>query len=149
MKVILLVDIKKLGKKFEVKEVPDGYARNFLIPKKLAQFASEIALKKLEARRAETEQEESDEKKHLELLARKISGTKLIFDVRTDDKGHSFGSVTKDMIQKALRDQKLVTKERVEVKVDHPLKTLGDHEIEIDLKKGIRSKLKITLRSQP
>ncbi len=149
MKVILLRDVKNLGKKLEVREVPAGYARNFLIPRVLAEPATQAALDKLAKLKEHLDKEENETIKHLESLAKKINGTTLIFDVKIDPSGHLFGSVSKEMIQKAIRDRGLVTKERVEIKVDHPLKNIGDHQLEIDLKKGIKANLKITLRSQP
>ena len=141
-------DIKTVGSKYDIKEVADGYARNFLFPNKLAAPATPAALKEAAARKIQAEQDDSANLKHLQELAKKFSETKLEFDVKTDEKGHVFGSVTKDMILKGLRDTGMVTKERVEVKLDHPLKEVGEHEITVDLKKGTKTTLKVVLRPQ-
>lgn len=148
MKVILLEDVKSIGKKSEVKNVSDGYARNFLFPNNLAQPATPSALKSLAITKEHVEKEEAEARKHLEGLARTINERYLEFPLKTDSKGTVFGSVSKDMILKGLRDTGLIRKERVEVKMDHPLKEVGDHSVDIDLKKGVTAKLKVVIRPQ-
>ena len=148
MKVILTEDIKDLGHKYDVKDVADGYARNFLFPNKLARSATREAVKELEILRSKISKDEADIKKHLEVLARKISGTKLEFTLKSDESGSVFGSVNKESILKALRENGLVTKERVDLKIDHPFKEIGSHKITVDLKKGITAELEIIIRTQ-
>ena len=148
MKIILLQDIRGVGKKNDIREVSDGYARNFLFHNNLANPATPINVKQLDAMKSKIDKEEDALKKHLEELARKIKDLSLEFILKTDETGSVFGSVTKDMILKSLRENHLVTKERVEITLDHPLKVFGEHKIPIDLKKGIISELKIILRPQ-
>jgi len=148
MKIILLQDVKDAGKKYDIKEVADGYARNFLFPNKLAEPATPSALKKLENLKSKLGKEELELKKRLEEIVRKIGDTTLEFSLKTDGKGGIFGSVTKEMILKALREHGLVTKERVDVTLDHPIKELGDHKVKVDLKKGIAVELKIRIQPQ-
>ncbi|MBI4087419.1 MAG: 50S ribosomal protein L9 [Candidatus Liptonbacteria bacterium] len=148
MKIILLVDVRNIGKKYDVKEVSDGYARNFLFPNQLAEAATPSAIKKLEAFKARLDKDEAKLKKHLEELAQKINGTSIEFRLKADKSGSVFGSVTKEMILKSLREQKLINKERVEIKLDHPIKALGDHKIAVDLKKGIEAILGVRVLPQ-
>ena len=68
--------------------------------------------------------------------------------MKVDESGKVFGSVTKEAILKAIRSSGLITKERVEIKLSHPLKELGEHEIEADLKKGIKATLRVRLQRQ-
>lgn len=148
MKVILLKDVKEIGaKKFEVKEVADGYARNFLIARGLAKAATAAALKELASLQAQHSKEETELVKHLQEVARRLSDRHLEFHLKEDGQGTVFGSVSKDAILKGLRDTGLVTTERVELKLDHPLKEIGDHLVEVDLKKGVTAKLKVIIRS--
>ena len=84
MKIILIEDLRSLGKKFDVKEVNDGYARNFLFPNKLAEPATPGALKKLDALKAEHDKNETLLIAHLREIAKKITETKLEFFVKTD-----------------------------------------------------------------
>lgn len=148
MKVILLEDVRNIGKKHEIKDVSDGYARNFLFPNKLAEPATAASLKKIEVLKVQLNKNESEFKTHLEQLARKINETSVEFRLRSDEDGSVFGSVTKEAILKAMREQKLIDKERIDIELDHPIKELGDHKVRIDLKKGIEAILGIRVRPQ-
>ncbi|MDW8279869.1 MAG: 50S ribosomal protein L9 [bacterium] len=148
MKVILLQDIKGLGKKYDIKDVADGYAQNFLFPKKLAKQATLDEIKKIENLKSKLIQEEQELIKHLQNLSRIISDRFIEFNLKTDEKGTIFGSVTKEMILKALREHKLITKERVDVLLDHPLKQIGEYKVKLVFQKGITSDLRVIIRSQ-
>jgi large subunit ribosomal protein L9 len=143
MKVILLDDVRNIGKKFEVKEVSDGYARNFLFPNKLAETANPSSLAKLEARKAEHEKQDNELKKHLEGIARRIGEMRLKFELKTGKDGSVFGSINKESILKALRDHAIITKERVDIDLKYPIKELGLYTVPIDLKKSVVAELKI------
>jgi large subunit ribosomal protein L9 len=149
MKVILLEDVRNVGRKFEVKEVSDGYARNFLFVNKLAEPATPGAMKKLEAMKVEHEKRDRELHQHLEEIARKISATKLEFELKADKSGALFGSVNKKSILKALRDHKLITKERIDIDLKHPIKEPGEHKVPLDLKKGVRAELTIVIAREP
>lgn len=148
MKVILLHDVRGAGKRFEVQEVAEGYARNLLFPRGLAKPATAAALRDLEKEKARLTKEDAELRKHLEEIARKIAETKLEFYLKADPKGGVFGSVTKEAILRAMRAHGLITKERAELVLPHPLKTLGEHALEVELKKGIRAPLTVILRPQ-
>lgn len=145
MKVVLLKDIKGIGKKLDIKEVPDGYARNFLVPKNLAEPATSEAKEKVAKIKVQKEKSEKEILENLNRIAKTLKERKIRFFLKTDETGKLFGSVNKDTVLKALREQKFVTVEHPEIKIDHPFKELGDHEIEINLGKGIRAKLKISI----
>lgn len=148
MKVIFLTDVRNVGKKSEVKEVSPGYARNFLFQNKLAVPATPDELKKLEANRQAQARNETETVNHLRQLAAVIKNEKLVLKVKTDATGHTFGSVSRDMILSGLRAAGIITTERIEIKLPHPLKEIGDHQIEVDLKKGITTTLVVTLQKQ-
>lgn len=148
MKIILLEDVKKIGKRFDVKEVSDGYARNFLFPNGLADVATPAALKELEKKKAEMEKEDHELVKRLEEISRLMKDRTLEFPVKAGANGEVFGSVTKEMILKGLRDSGLLRSERAEIKLERPLKELGVHNVEVDLKKGIKATLKVKLLEQ-
>ena len=145
MKIILLKDVRDVGKKNEIKNVSDGYGKNYLIARGLAKLATESGLKDVAVKHS---YEEKDEKE-LRDLTKTISEKILDFYVKTDKQGSVFGSVSKDDILSGIRSAKLVTNDRVEIKIPKPIKELGDHEVEFSLRKGISGKLKIRLHSQP
>ncbi len=149
MRVILLEDVRKVGKKHEVKEVSGGYARNFLFPNRLAEPATPGALKKLAALIAERERGGAELRARLEEIARKLAETTLAFELKADATGALFGSVNKESILKALREHGLVTKERVEMELDHPIKEPGEYVVPIDLKKGVTAKLRVSVKKAP
>jgi large subunit ribosomal protein L9 len=141
MKVILLDDVRNVAKKYDVKDVSDGYARNFLFPNKLAETATPEAIKKLESMKAAHEKEDKETLAQLEAVARKINETKIQFEVKTDKSGAVFGSVNKESILKALREHKLIGTERIDIDLKYPIKELGEHVVPIDLRKGVTAKL--------
>jgi large subunit ribosomal protein L9 len=148
MQIILLQDVRGLGKKDEVKNVPDGYARNFLFARNLAIAASGTALAALKDRQSKKASEEAQTVAHLHELARRLKHEPLEFRLKTDAKGSVFGSVTKEMIEKALRSKGWLTKERVDVKMEHPIREMGDHKLTIDLKKGIEGEVLVRVLPQ-
>jgi large subunit ribosomal protein L9 len=143
MKVIILENIKGFAQKYEIKEVKDGYARNFLFPRKLARPADESALKELNKQKSEWEKKEKETREKLAEIAKEIEKEKLVFELKTGEKGEAFGSVSKEDIKKRIQD-----KGNFEIILKHPIKSLGEHEVEVDLSKGIRAKLKISVKPE-
>lgn len=139
MKVILLQDIKGLARKFDVKEVKDGYARNFLIPKGLVKIATNEAIKELEVKKSAWSKEEQEIKTKLETLAKDLANKEFRFKVKIGKKGEIFGSVTKDDIKEKL----LMT--NVEINLERPIKKLGEHQVEINLGKGVKANIKVSV----
>lgn len=141
MKVIFLSDVRNVGKKHDIKDVSDGYARNFLFPNKLAEPGTPAAIKNLESIKATHEKEDKELHGHLEAIARKINETKIQFELKADRSGVVFGSVNKESILKALREHKLIGAERIDIDLKYPIKELGEYSVPIDLKKGVTAKL--------
>jgi large subunit ribosomal protein L9 len=115
----------------------------------LAEPATPGALKKLEATKAEHEKNDRELHVRLTEIARKLSDTKLEFELAADKSGALFGSVNKESILKALREHGLVTKERVEIDLKYPIKEEGEYAIPVDLKKGITATLTIVVKKIP
>ena len=114
-----------------------SYARNFLIPKGLAKIATDMAVKKLEAQKAAQEKEEQEAEIELEKIARNLENQEFEFTVKTGEKGEVFGSVGKDDIKTRIGIKD------IKVNLERPIKTLGEHQVEIDLGKGIKAKIKL------
>ncbi|MBI2640538.1 MAG: 50S ribosomal protein L9, partial [Candidatus Sungbacteria bacterium] len=103
MKVILSQDVPNVGRKNDVKDVSDGFARNFLFPKNLAKPATEQALKALAGQKAHAEREKSEEYQRARTIAEKLKALELHFKVKLGEKGRAFGSVTAVKIRDALK----------------------------------------------
>ncbi|HUC31081.1 MAG TPA: 50S ribosomal protein L9 [Candidatus Paceibacterota bacterium] len=141
MKVIFLDDVRNVAKKYDIKDVSNGYARNFLFLNTLAEAATPEAIKKLDSMKAAHEKGDKELHKHLEELAQKIDQTKIQFELKADKSGVIFGSVNKETILKAMREHKLIGAERVDIDLKYPIKELGEFTVPIDLKKRVTAKL--------
>lgn len=148
MKVILLSDVKGIGKKGEVKEVADGYARNFLLPKGLAQEATPAALKNLheqtQAAAWRKEKEEAEARK----LAERIRGLELKMTVRAGEQGKLFGSVTSKEISEALKKQYGINVDKKKIELAEPLRTLGVHSVPVRVYPELVVSIKIHLSAE-
>lgn len=148
MKVILSQDVKNVGRKYDVKDVADGYARNFLFSGHLAEPATATALAKLEKMKEISEKDDQELMKRLHEIAAHMNEVALQFELETDDHGTVFGSVNKEAIAKALREHSIVRNERVDVVLEHPIKKVGEYVVPVDLKKGITANLKIIVKKK-
>ena len=145
MKVIFLDNVRNVAKKYDIKDVSDGYARNFLFPGKLAETATPEAIKKLESMKAAHDKEDKEARAQLEAVAQKINTTKIQFELKADKSGAVFGSVNKETLLKAMREHKLIGPERIDIDLKYPIKELGEFIVPIDLKKGVIAKLGVVV----
>ncbi|MEK7553481.1 MAG: 50S ribosomal protein L9 [Patescibacteria group bacterium] len=150
MKVIILQDIKGIGKKFDVKEIKDGYAKNFLIPRGLAKIATNAAVKELETKKSALEKKEKELKIKLESLVKNLAHREFVFSLNTGKKGEVFGSITKDDIKTRIdadtnADLREYIENNLEIKLEKPIKTIGEHQVEINLGRGVKTTLNIKI----
>lgn len=144
MKVILLADVKKVGKKGEIKEVSDGYARNFLIARNLAVAASNDSMKVLAKQNADEAARQAELKAEAEALSAKLATMTLEFKVNSKN-GVVFNSVSTKQIQEALR-QKGITIDKRKIIDNQPITSLGYSNIKIELYKGVIGTIKVLLK---
>ena len=131
MKVILLKDVQKLGRKFDIKNVSEGHAQNFLIPRGLVAVATDTAVKKLEA---EKEKAGAEEKIQAELLVKSLGvlkETTIKISGKANDKGHLFAGITKEILLAEILKQTHLNLDPETVVLDKPLKELGEHKVMI------------------
>lgn len=145
MKIILLKDVKGLGQRLEVKEVKDGYGRNFLIARGLAEAATKDALNKLEHQKKIWEAEREKLVGELKIGAKKLEEMELKFKMKTGEKGETFGSVSRKDIEMELTKYGY---KNLKIELEKPIKTIGEHKVAIDLGEGIKAKMKITTQSE-
>lgn len=144
MKVVLLADVYKHGVAGEVVEVADGFARNWLLPKKLAAKASVSELKKLEALRASSAARKAALEGRLNDLAREIDGTELLFGRRASPTGKLFGSVTTSEIAEALNAKTGIDINRRRIS-QTALREIGTHDVTVRLGSETSPILKVTI----
>lgn len=142
MKVLLIKDLRGLGRKGEIKNVSDGYFKNYLFPNKIAVLATPEVERRV---KEEAEQRKSEKEALLKELKKdvsRLSGEELVFHVKTDDKGSIFGSVTEAEIKKALTERGY---KHFEIELAKPIRVLGEFEIVVRFEEGIRGVVKIRI----
>ena len=131
MKIILLKDVQKVGRKYEMKEISDGYALNLLIPRGLAVAATKDTVKRIEL---EKSRDEGEKKIHQELLLKnlsELSGVTITMSEKANEKGHLFAGVHKLEIIPAIQKQTRLQIEAEHMVLDKPIKEVGLHEITV------------------
>lgn len=145
MKVILLDNIKGVGKKDEVINASDGYARNFLFPKKLALEANAENMSKLKAKQDSNQYKKSVEKEEAQKVAQKLKGILLKIAVKTGENGKIFGSITAKEIADNLKEQYKIEVDKKKIELKEPIKTLGSFNVSIKLYEGVVGTLKVQM----
>ena len=142
MKVILTDEIRGLGTRGDVVTVKDGYARNFLIPKKLAREATAGNLKGIEQERKKWAALGEQEKVSAQKAADSVKGKKIVINKRVGDNGHLFGSVTSADIADALEAQG-VTIDKRRIEMAHSIKNVGVHDVEVKLHREVTAHIQV------
>jgi len=142
MKVILIQDVNNLGKIGDSVNVKNGYARNFLIPNKLALFANDQNMKSIESMLKQQELKNAKERSNLESLSKVLDKVTLKFELKAGEEGKLFGSVTSQMISDELAKQDLNI-DKKEIVLDEPIKELGKHKVSIDLGENLSASIQI------
>ncbi len=142
MRVILLQDIEKLGKKYEVKNVSDGYARNFLIPKGLVKMATEKNLKWAEEQREIKEKRAEQELEKIENIASAIDGQEIIIAVKTGEKEQLFETITSKKISETLKEMGFNVKAS-QIEIKEPIKELGEFPVKIKFEHNLEGEVKV------
>lgn len=133
MKVIFLKDVKGQGKKGEVKEVPTGYANNYLIKNNLAEEATPGNLRKLKARQQKEKEREQAEKEAAEKLKEQLQNITVKIAAKAGEGGRLFGSITSKQIADELKKKHKITIDRRKIELKDPLRSLGHHKVDVKL----------------
>jgi len=131
MKVILLQDVSNVGRKYEVKNVSDGYARNFLIPNKLAKLATPQAIKAIETEKKRLEEEKKVQE---DILQKNLDGLKdlrVVWDVKNNEKGRLFAGIHNQDISKILKEQYHLDIPAELIQLEKPIKEIGEYKVKI------------------
>lgn len=148
MKVILLKDVKNVGKKDQVIEVSDGYASNFLIPRKLAVFFTSKSKEVLENQKEQVLLTEKQNTEAAKKTAKKFEKVYCEFVLSTGEKGRTFGSISAKQIEKQLQDQYGITVDKRKFINFTPINQLGTTIVKIELYKGVIGELKVVVKTK-
>jgi large subunit ribosomal protein L9 len=142
MKVILLNDVAKIGKKFEVKEVKDGYARNFLIPRGLAKPATREALIWLETQKEIQEKEAEDDLKKSQDIASAIDDREVIMEVKVGDQDQLFEAIGAQKIAEKLKELGFEVK-KTQIELPEPIKELGEYPVKVKFEHNLEAEIRV------
>ncbi len=139
MKVVLLKDVKNIGKRDEILNVSDGYARNFLFPQKLAAEATPGMLKEIEKKRAAQDAREAERLAEARKLADSLKGKVIELPIKCGDKGRLYGSVTTAEVAERLEKQHGAAVDKRKIELGDPIREVGDRNITIRLYTGVNT----------
>ena len=147
MEVILKEDVHKLGSRGDVVKVAEGYGRNYLLPRKLAIEATTANRAVIEQMKAASVRRVAREKGDAETIAKQFAGVELSFTRKSGDKDQLFGSVTSADIAREL-ESKGIEVDRRKIQLDEPLKTVGDHQVNIKLHRDVIVPVKVKIQKE-
>lgn len=143
MEIVLLEDVKTLGKKGQIVKVNDGYARNFILPKKLGIEATPKNLNDLKLQKANADKLAAEQLQAAKDLAAKLAEKPVTLSIKAGEGGRAFGSVSSKEIAKAITDQLGLEIDKKKLVLPEPLKTFGIHEVPVKLHKDVTGKLAV------
>ena len=146
MKVILIKDVQGLGGIGDVKEIADGYARNFLIPGGYVKIATKNAIKQTEELKVKKEEQAKENLEKTEKSAEKLKGVSVTIKSKTDESGKLYAAVKPEEISKALEDKGFKTGKN-KIVIEEPIKEMGDYEVVVNLEHGLEVKVGVTVES--
>ena len=143
MKVVLLEDVKSLGKKGDIVEVSEGYARNFIIPKKKGVEANQENLNTLKLQKANEEKIAKEKLEAAKELAAKLNEASVSLTIKGGKDGRTFGSVSSKEIEESINSQLGLEIDKKKLVIAEPIKTFGNHEVKVKLHKDVTAALKV------
>lgn len=148
MEVILLEDVKALGKKGEIVKVNDSYARNCLLPKKLGVEANSKNLNDLKLQNANKAKIEKQKLEEARALAEKLGELSVTLNIKSGEGGKTFGSVSTKEIAQAVKEQLGLELDKKKMILDEPIRTLGNHIIQVKLHKEVSANLTVKVKEK-
>ena len=143
MKIILLKDEKKLGKKGEVVEVSEGYARNYILPRKIGVEASSGNMNELKLQKANEEKIAKEQLEAAQALAAELESKQVVLKIKAGEGGRTFGSVSTKEIAAAVKEQHNIEIDKKKIQLPEALKNFGSYEVAIKLHPQVAGKLTV------
>lgn len=148
MKIILLKDVKNLGREGEIKEVSDGYARNYLIPRGLVAEATPAKVKEAHEKDKREEKKKARETEEALALQQKLDGCSVTIPVKTGGSDRLFGAVTAKEIADILQQDFKVSIDKKKIEMVEPIKHLGEHQVRLKIYPSIQAEIKVIVKAQ-
>lgn len=148
MKVILLQDVKSLGKKVEIVNVNDGYARNFILPKKMGVEATGKNLNDLKLQKNNEKKVAQEQLEAAKVLAEKLGQGKVELAIKVGEGGRAFGSVSSKEIAAAVKEQMGLDVDKKKIQLKETIKSLGTHIVPVKLHPEVTAELKVTVKEE-
>lgn len=143
MKIILTQDVKKLGKKGEVIEVSDGYARNYILPQKLGLEANGKNMNDLKLQKMKAEKDAERQLEEAQAFAKQIAETPIIVSMKAGEGGKVFGSVSSKEIAAAAKKQRNLEIDKKKIQLEQPIRSFGTHEVPVKLHPQVTGTLRV------
>lgn len=143
MEVILLQDVKSLGKKGEVVKVNDGYARNFILPKKLGVEKTEKTMRDLKLQKAAEEKKQQEILEEAQNLAKQIEAGKIVLKMKAGEGGRTFGSISTKEIAVALKDQLKIEVDKKKLQLAEPIRNFGTYHVPVRLHQKVTAEITV------
>lgn len=148
MKIILVKDVKNLGKEGEVKEVSDGYGRNYLIPRGLAMEATPVKIKESKEKGVREEKKKARETENALALQQQLNGQAVTIEVKTGGSDRLFGAVTGKEIADRLKQQFGINIDKKKIEIVEPIKHLGKYPVKIRIYPSIQAEITLIVKAQ-
>lgn len=145
MRVILLKDVKGLGKLGEIKEVADGYARNYLIKNKLALEATDSNINFVKSQIKSLEKKNERKLENAKEVKEAIESVRVVIKAKAGESGRLFGSITSDDIAKALKEQYNIEIDKKNIETEEPIKLVGEYVVDVKLGMNVIAKLRVSV----
>ena len=143
MKIILIQDVKKLGKKGEIIEVNDGYARNYILPQKLGVEANSKNLNDLKLQKIKAQKDAQHLLEEAQALAKKIEEKPVVVSMKGGEAGKVFGSVSSKEIAAAMKNQRDLEIDKKKIQLEQPIRSFGTHEVAVKLHPQVTATLRV------
>ena len=144
MRVILLKDIENIGKQYEIKEVKDGYARNFLVPKGLAKLATKKAIEWAELQKKLLQKQDEEGLKKIQELVSNVDGTEVMISVKIGEEGQLFEKITIQKIIEKLKELGFDIK-KGQIELEEPIKELGEFPLKIKFEHNLEGEIQVVV----
>lgn len=148
MQVVFLDDVEGVARAGEIKNVADGFARNFLLPRKLAAAATTATMQQAGARAKAIAREEEKRDESARAIEGKLAGSPLVISARVGEQGRLFGSVTATDIAEAIAERAGSQIEHRQVMLDAPIKEIGSYDVTVNLTRNVRTQVTVEVKSQ-